>query len=778
MLLVLVYLAALSPLAAAVNFGTTAELDFSDCPVAHYGQVYTTVYVNIISTTAAVCFKGPYPATADNDCVLMTGKTVVRGSNIIGQSVSDTGSSWHNSLQGLTGSSTCYANMAFFNGQNLYEFAIQFRQFGTQSALYIGVYTTGDLSVDVMVGGVSVDTYGVSSNIFKFSIACIKSGVYYGVNELVCNPDGSSVSCSAEGNLTFSPCGVLCPCPTCTVIGSTVVNFLNYVVSVPDRCAYTLLSESGVELLAVFRDRRRKDFSLLDKVILRLDGPGVNITLGPGLRLQVDDAPLSLGSLPLSLHGVDVSKNQTGVTATFLLSNYTTSVFFDGSTAQIHKTGSSNDTIPGLCYSSGGSSDEVLPEFSSSSCEEQFPEPADGTINCTTVTERCELLYEAPFTSCHNLTDPDSFIGACINTLCTYPAVDGLSHCQFLEAYVKACDFQTGDSLEGWRSEVGCSPPRASCQDVLCSDHEFCVEDVSGGTICACRAIFASEYRSTGALGEPTVCDGSSASVTLVGCLLEEKGIDYSELHLNNQSCRGQKDNVSHMVTFGFDVNNTCGMEVEHNNSQMIYKNSIMMSNSSDIITRHDIFNLDFSCFYQQPDIKTMSFRIKDSSVIQQIVSGPWNYTLTMKTFSDAGRTRAIEPSTELRLKQSVWVELKTDGLDDKLVAVVTDSCWATDLPLANSSLRYDLIVSGCSNTADQTVKVMGNGLGTSNYFSFNMFEFSGKSDVVYLHCKLNLCAKKGNTCAPSCGGKRRRRSARSQYEDGSSAFITMAWTN
>uniref|UniRef100_A0A8D2ZHL1 ZP domain-containing protein n=1 Tax=Scophthalmus maximus TaxID=52904 RepID=A0A8D2ZHL1_SCOMX len=583
------------------------------------------------------------------------------------------------------------------------QFAIQFRQFGTQSALFIGVNTKGDL----------------------VSTRMTNSSVYYGVNELVCNPDGSSVSCSAEGNLTFSPCGVLCPCPTCTVIGSTVVNFLNYVVSVPDRCAYTLLSESGVELLAVFRDRRRKDFSLLDKVILRLDGPGVNITLGPGLRLQVNHPQPQ------------------------------------------REWSSSNDTIPGLCYSSGGSSDEVLPEFSSSSCEEQFPEPADGTINCTTVTERCELLYEAPFTSCHNLTDPDSFIGACINTLCTYPA-----------AYVKACDFQTGDSLEGWRSEVGCSPPRASCQDVLCSDHEFCVEDVSGGTICACRAIFASEYRSTGALGEPTVCDGSSASVTLVGCLLEEKGIDYSELHLNNQSCRGQKDNVSHMVTFGFDVNNTCGMEVEHNNSQMIYKNSIMMSNSSDIITRHDIFNLDFSCFYQQPDIKTMSFRIKDSSVIQQIVSGPWNYTLTMKTFSDAGRTRAIEPSTELRLKQSVWVELKTDGLDDKLVAVVTDSCWATDLPLANSSLRYDLIVSGCSNTADQTVKVMGNGLGTSNYFSFNMFEFSGKSDVVYLHCKLNLCAKKGNTCAPSCGGKRRRRSARSQYEDGSSAFITMAWTN
>lgn len=59
------------------------------------------------------------------------------------------------------------------------------------------------------------------------------------------------------------------------------------------------------------------------------------------------------------------------------------------------------------------------------------------------------------------------------------------------------------------------------------------------------------------------------------------------------------------------------------------------------------------------------------------------------------------------------------------------------------------LVLSSCPNPADQTVKVDGNGMGTSNYFSFNTFQFSGNSGDVYLHCKIELCVKQSNTCAP-----------------------------
>lgn len=62
--------------------------------------------------------------------------------------------------------------------------------------------------------------------------------------------------------------------------------------------------------------------------------------------------------------------------------------------------------------------------------------------------------------------------------------------------------------------------------------------------------------------GEPTACSQMSASVTLAKCLLDDHSIDYSALHLNDQACKGEMDNVTHMVTFSFDSTNTCGTVV------------------------------------------------------------------------------------------------------------------------------------------------------------------------------------------------------------------------
>ncbi|XP_069381902.1 pancreatic secretory granule membrane major glycoprotein GP2-like [Paralichthys olivaceus] len=775
MLLVLVYLAALSQLSAAAS----STLDFQ-CAIKFYGRDYNRAYVNFTNTKAALCFKGHYPATQENDCFVVIPKGTLQKVQLFNRNDVVLASVY--SFPGLVGTSYCEIQVLFLNPSNMLQFKLSFRYFVNQSIAILTEHGSSSADFTQLIDGVS-QVEKLNTNPVTNIGACRHSGAVYKPNTTTCNPDNSSVTCSSLLEVTVNPCGGVCKCPevatniTCTVTGSTVINFFGNATSIPDRCAYTLISHSGVQLLAVFQDRRRKDVSLLDHVILRMDGPGVNISLGQGGRVQLNSTTLSLSSSPLSRHGVDFYKDQTGVTAKFNLSKYTTSVFFDGYTAQIHTTVLGKPNMMGLCGNSSGPLSEVRTEFSSRSCKRNYSESADRTINCTRMTERCNLLMEAPFTTCHNHTHPEPFITACTNTLCKYPVVDGFSQCQFLDAYVRACNFQTNDTLEGWRSKAGCSPPQAFCQDTLCSAHEFCAENISGGTSCFCRAIFASKYRSTGALGDPTVCDQNSASVSLVGCLLKEKGIDYSELHLNNQNCRGQMNNVTQMVTFKFDTSNPCGTVVMANNSHIMYKNSIVVQNSSSIITRQDHVNIDFSCFYNQPDIRSTTFRIIDSSVVQQIISGAWNYTLTMKVYSDAGRTKVIEPSTDVQLQQIVWVELKTDGLDGKLMAVVTDSCWATNEKSPNASLRYNLIVNGCSNPADQTVKMMDNGLGTSNYFSFNLFEFSGKSSDVYLHCKVKLCVKKGNTCTKSCGDKRRRRSTRARYEDGNPAFISMAWT-
>ncbi|XP_070849803.1 uromodulin-like [Chaetodon trifascialis] len=536
--------------------------------------------------------------------------------------------------------------------------------------------------------------------------------------------------------------------PICTVSGPAVIDFYGRLNDVQDRCAYTLLSGStvsGLTVVGYFRERRRRDVSFLDSVTLQLDGND-DVHLEQGGIVKLGNTMQTINGSTVLSNSVEVSEDQTGVTAVWTNGSNTVSVFFDGNTAQIFFKGPGGQVpqVDGLCVNSTSVSDQRIPDNSILDCEVLYNDTADSSINCTEMTEHCLLLNDTTINTCHNHIDPAPYIDACMDTLCRYPAVDGLN-CQFLDAYARDCSLRINDTVDSWRSMAGCSPPQPLCQGRICSDHEFCAETLSGEIGCFCRAVFAFPYKSNDTLGDPTVCEENSASLTLVGCLLEEKGIDYTTLHLNDQICTGQMDEEDHMVTFSFNSSDPCGTEVMSNNSLLIYMNTITaLNSSSDNITRQDQFYIDFSCFYTQPDVNTMTFRVKDSSVIQKIISGTWNYTLTMKAYTDARHTEAVDSNTEVQLNQKIWVVLETDGLDDGLVAVVTDSCWATNQA---GSLRYNLIKDGCAN--DQTVDVEENGEGTSSRFSFNMFQFSRSSSDVSVHCNVNLCANLNQTCVP-----------------------------
>ncbi|XP_035862540.1 alpha-tectorin-like isoform X1 [Sander lucioperca] len=576
------------------------------------------------------------------------------------------------------------------------------------------------------------------------------------------------------------------PPPVCIVTGSTVIDFFNRIQSVPDRCIYRLLrpvESTFLDILAGFRERSRTDVPFLDS--LTITAAISTIYLGQGGIVRVDDQTPTLNATAQLINGVEFSKDQDGVTVQ--MGAFT--ITFDGNTAVITGfafaaeglCGNPTNTTQTFNLAAQKSSSSVAGYVLVLTCEVLYSEPPNNMTNCQLITERCNLLMQAPFTDCHDQVNPAPYITACAETSCKFPTEEGLAlSCQFLDAYAKTCSLNTTITLGDWRSPDDCPVPQVPCMELYCSNNEYCGEN-NGETQCFCRALFATKYTPTNSLGDPTVCIENSATLTLAGCLLSAKNIDYTTLHLIDESCKGHMDNEAHMVTFSFDSNNTCGTEVMSNNkSQIIYQNTIMMQNSStDVITRHDQVMIDFSCLYTKPDIRSVSFKIKDSSVVLQIVSGIWNYTLMMKAYTDGSFINVVGPDTELVLDQKVWVELMTVGLDDNMVSIVTDSCWATNQPSPNASVQYNLVINGCPNPADHTVKVQGNGLGTSNSFSFNMFQFSGKAPDIYLHCKLELCPKHSNSCAPSCSGSgRRRRSLRAKRADENPALITMAWNN
>ncbi|XP_059199281.1 alpha-tectorin-like [Centropristis striata] len=774
-------------------------MNIANCPITYYGHKYDKVYVAFDADTFAVCFNGVYRPGVKDDCILMSGGSADRGGLSVLTKAIPTGSGVHKLLPNLKNAGECVNIIPLKDSQQVEIEQVELGNFGTQAILAIKTYSgyqSVAVEADAQVNGLTVSkqtfqTADTNNGVITDVSGCRLSGVVYKTNTTVFDPNiCSTVTCDVSGVATaISDCGPMELCQgdgscvmntMCTVTGSTVISFVGRVHSVPDRCVYTLMTASsipGLRVLGLFQERRRKDVSFLDRVILQLDRAGVDISLEQGGRVQLNDKVLTLNTTAQVVHGVELSKDQTGLTAKISASNYTVSVFFDGYTTSIHMTGPSGEPVNGLCGNSNKSLiEEKVSDHSDAGCEIQYDDAADRTINCNTTTKWCNLLKRSPFTACNKHIDPEPFITACTHTLCKYPAVDHLK-CQFLEAYARTCSQHSNVTVESWRSKTNCpAVPQAFCPDRFCSPHEFCGSSIGGEPRCLCRAIFASEYRSAGTYGEPTACDHKAATLTLANCLLEDNSIDYSFLHLNDEACKGEMNNLTHMVTFSFDSSNTCGTVVMANNSKIIYKNTIMRRNISTFgpINRHRPVHIDFSCYYSQPHIKSMAIRIKDSSVTQQITAGEWNYNLTMKAYYDAGRLNAIESSTEIQLDEKIWVELKTEGLDKNMIFVVTDSCWATDQPSPNSSLRYDLIIDGCPNPADQTVQMEGNGLGASNYFSFNSFQFSGKNGDIYLHCRLELCVAQSNACAPSCSqSRRRRRSVMPKYVD---ALISLAW--
>ncbi|XP_053733758.1 alpha-tectorin-like [Synchiropus splendidus] len=753
-----------------------AVVDITACPFTYFGQQYNKLHVSN-TRQCSVDVSGIYKDVANNDCILLTKMTVPGGSYTV---------------QTTQLPSLCVNTLFVYNNNGVAVLGITLSTTGFKSSVGISSDTgfTDDLLVvsslvnDVLISklkfkslelinGVTVDLSGC-----RFSDIVLEDSATF-LDPRIC----SNLVCDKDAIPHIeSTCGPLGQCDglgrclvnvTCTIAASTVIDYYGGVHAAPDRCAYSLFSSywfPGFQVLGVFRERRRLDVSLLDHVILQLSHKGPLITLEQGGRVLLDGTELAVNSTSLGVYGVELYKDETGVTASVTMYVHNITVFFDGNTAQIFLEGF--EPAIGLC-SDGNFTLDFNPQFSEAGCEVQYEEAKDRTIDCEDAADWCNLLLEAPFTSCHDLVDPQPFISACNMTLCSYPSVDDIK-CQFMEAYTRVCE-QQGDIVEdSWRFDTVCPAfPEAFCQDLHCSHHEFCGERfVDSGKFCLCRALFSSKYSLEQTFGEPTQCEHNTAQVTLARCLLEGKNIDFHMLHLNDENCRGVLDNQTHMVTFGFNSSNTCGTIVTMKDNHIVYKNSIMTRNmtQSETIFRHNNLDVDLSCFLTQPSIQTLTFNVKHRWVFKCVNPPPrprldwsvprsseyhlfsareWQYSLSMMLFTDPERKHMYKSNAGIELNQRLWVELKSSGLDDKLTSVVTKDCWATDQAASNASLRYDIIINGCPNPDDPTVTTNGNGLGTSNYFSFQGFQFVGGTLDIFLHCLVDLCDKARGDCAP-----------------------------
>ncbi|KAJ0056788.1 hypothetical protein NL108_017645 [Boleophthalmus pectinirostris] len=744
------------------------QVNISSCPWNVFGVYYETLYFsfNASSNKTSMCTLGYFDPDVQNICLHVTTATDVDTVEMENYTSSSTDSFTAPSGVTVTGSYSCYLSIYYYkNTTNKVSFYLE-----SYDPPFGMVYITQDEPAlfKMQIGDISY--YEKSTNGDSLVIlGCTVGSTFVNSNWTSCT--GPTLkTCSANSTeIIDTKCAWGCwneGCvDTCSVLGSNVIDVNGVKGAISDLCGYTLLSGGPVQLGAVFKERRHTDVPLLDH--LELSVGSTKIHLGPGAaQVQVNGSLVNI-STALMPQGVNVSKTSSGISLQY---QQMFELVFDGSSAVLDITDPTG--LTGLCISAANVSAAVSAALSSAGCDTVQQEPPDVSVNCSIAKQQCELLNSSLFSDCHSTIDPSLFMETCEEFLCKYPSKDGFD-CAFHDAYAAVCSM-FNVTLPEWKTSANCKFPVDFCKDTYCSDHEFCGAHMYEET-CICRALFAAKYNGT--LGDPTVCSQNSASLSLAACLLTAQGVHYDELQLVNPNCTGVLDATSHMLNFGFDADNMCGTNVTSENNQLIFKNKVVLKNhTSSIITRHNQFELDFSCYYDQPEIKTMALKIKDSSVVQTIVSGLWSYNLTMKAYLDSDLIDPIVPTTELQLDQPIWVELSAEELDQDLVSIVTDSCWGTSQQPSNSTPQYKLIQNGCANPADASVKVTGNGVGTSNSFTFKMFEFTGLSSDVYLHCEVSLCVT-SDGCAPVCGGGLRRR-RRSLKKHRNRALITMSWTN
>ncbi|KAI4885574.1 hypothetical protein NFI96_027657, partial [Prochilodus magdalenae] len=297
------------------------------------------------------------------------------------------------------------------------------------------------------------------------------------------------------------------------------------------------------------------------------------------------------------------------------------------------------------------------------------------------------------------------------------------------------------------------SEPQESCGNEYCTKDEVCVKR-SGIDGCACSENNTRPRPDT--FDAIEMCESSSGSLSLSRCQLFEAGYAADMLHLNDPMCKGKIQ--GDRVVFDFDNdNNTCGTTLRTNETHFIYENAVQHHRSGDVgvISRQKWLSVNFSCVY--PLVKSISMPMVIEAahgVVSRELSTEGSYTIRMMPYPNASYIEPYSGNVTLDENQQIFVAVDVEGVDERQIALVIDSCWGTPVNNTNSSLFWPLVSEECPNPQDGTVKVLQNGISTSSRFSFRMFTFTGQSESIYLHCKVHLCLHKESegSCAHTCG--------------------------
>lgn len=638
-----------------------------------------------------------------------------------------------------------------------------------------GFIKSGTRCVPVESCGCQYDGFYYDAGESFWTDSCSQRCECHAPNDLRC----SAASCTPaqECSIRDGQLGCYDTMSTCTVWGDPhYITFDGAVAHFQGTCSYIITestnhgtNETQFQVIATNNHRGNNRVSFVSAVDIYLSNhpESVHIRIGPNKRVTVNGNDVSLPTTVGILAQVVRQGSYIVVDASDLL------VQFDGQSTLLVRLGQNrHDRVTGMCGNSNNdpSDDKVLPNGTLAQNDNYFghswksptsqpgcgstDEDDDGLNDCTfreEYSQLCSVITNTtgPFSACHRHSDPEPFFSSCVYDLCLYTPANGML-CSAVSAYEKTCSV-LGLDIPDWRSALHCDESDP-CEKLDCTEHEWCGEK-DGVYGCFCDE---HHHRPNNESYDSSItCVSSSGTISLSRCQLFEAGFHSDALHLRDETCNGTLEDGRLLFHFNND-DQLCGTMLRSNGTHFSYENTISgdVDSHDGLISREKSIHLHFSCDYPLTQALSMDVGINpvESIVNKRLPSGLGHYHLRMIPFRDPGfhfpltRNRNLEMEIDERL----YIEVQTQGIDERQISTILDSCWATPVNDASYPVRWDLITTQCPNPADGTVELVQNGVSTVARFSFRMFTFTNFSSI-YLHCQVHLCLLRHNNCTAHC---------------------------
>ncbi|NXM66795.1 CUZD1 protein, partial [Serilophus lunatus] len=244
-------------------------------------------------------------------------------------------------------------------------------------------------------------------------------------------------------------------------------------------------------------------------------------------------------------------------------------------------------------------------------------------------------------------------------------------------------------------------------------------------------------------------CSSDRMRIVLSKSYLASLGYNEAHLQLNDPSCSPV---VTDSVIFSFPLA-SCGTIKKDEGQSITYTNTISLSPTGNIITRHKNMEIIAKCKMENNSTLEV-FYITKNKVIQSIAARG-RYNISMSFYDSDSFSKPIPHSPYyVDLNQTLFAQVSLHSTDPNLLVFV-DTCTASPQPDFGSS-TYDLIRNGCIK--DDTL-VTYPPLGHHGRFKFNAFRFLQSSPSVYLQCDVVICDSNNtdSRCTQGCISRQKR---------------------